>query len=86
MLTMLHPASLSTVAETADHPACPLWLAAALRAITACFDGGRAPKAQVAKQRLALAAAVALEVTALMESSTEVAITRLLGFAPRRIL
>ena len=87
LLLMLHPASPATTTEVLNHSSCPSWVAGALRAIISSLSGGgRAPSAPIAKQRLALAATIALEVTDLMESKTDRAIMQQLGFSPRRLL
>ena len=87
LLLMLHPSSPATITEVLNHSSCPSWVAGALRAIISSLSGGgRAPSAPIAKQRLALAATIALEVTDLMESRTDRAIMQQLGFSPRRLL
>ena len=84
---MLHPSSSAALSEIRELSSCPAWVAGALRAIISSLaGGGRAPTAPTAKQRLALAATIALEVTDLMESWTDRTIMSQLGFSPRRLL
>ena len=84
LLQALHPESTVAMADILQQPACPHWLAAALRTLQP--PGGRTPPLHGLKQRLIMAAATAQEVHALMESQTDAAILALLKFSPRRML